>query len=216
MSSVNRTVRLLMLTAMACVAMATVASAAQAEATWVVKGQVLPEGKEYPLTCTQALQEQPMQLTAAPLGVDVKITAEVECEAWKIVNLNHHAYSTGRFTFNNVVVDKPLNCEVMEFASRSLTGEAIEVPSLPTGLAVHYAPVAGTTVAEFEFLGEECAFGELVVPLSGTFAAEVEPLNVFKEIQPYRFNSTAQTDTGSALKLGNSAALLTGVVEFHF
>jgi hypothetical protein len=104
----------------------------------------------------------------------------------------------------------------MDFASRPLTGEAIEVASLPTGLAVHYAPIAGTTVAEVEFLGEECAFGELSVALSGTFAAEVEPLNVFKEIQPYRFNSTAQTDTGSALTFGNAAALLTGVVEFHF
>lgn len=216
MSSVKRTVRLLVLTALACVGMATVASAAQAEATWVVKGEVLPEGKEYPLTCTQALQEQPMQLTSSVLGAEVKLTAEVECEEWKIVNLAHHAYSTGRFTFNNVVVDKPADCEVLGFATQSLTGEAIEVPSLPTKLAVHYAPVAGTTVAELEFLGPECALGGVVVPVSGTFAAEVEPLNVFKEIQPYRFNSTAQTDTGSALKLGKASALLTGVVEFHF
>lgn len=216
MSGVKRAVRLLAVMALACVGLGAVASAAQAEATWVVKGEVLPEGKEYPLTCTQALQEQPMQLTASVLGIEVRLTAEVECEAWKIVNLKHHAYSTGRYTFNNVVVDKPANCEALDFATRTLAGEAIEVASLPTGLAIHYAPAAGTTVAEVEFVGAACVLDELAVPLKGTVAAEVEPLNVFKAIQPYRFNSTAQTDTGSALTFGTGAALLTGVVEFHF
>jgi hypothetical protein len=33
------------------------------------------------------------------LGAEVKLTADVECEEWRIVNLAHHAYSTGRFTF---------------------------------------------------------------------------------------------------------------------
>jgi len=160
-----------------------------------------------------------MELTGTTAGgLAITLTARVKCEAWVIFNSEHHAYSSGRFVFNEIVVDKPANCKVTggKFTTHVLSGEAVEVKSLPTELAVWYKPAVGTLLAEFEFEGAECAVAELVVPLSGTIAAEVEPLNVFKEIQPYRFNSTTQKDVGTKLQVGGGGATLTGVVEFHF
>lgn len=191
------------------------AGAAQAEATWVVEGKVLKEGERYSVKKCALKSGTTTTLTGTLLGQEFLLTAStVGCNSWELYNEAHHAYSTGRFVLSSLSVDKPSGCSVAStIETKILKGEAREVEGLESKLAVNYKPAEGEVLATIKVSG--CSLAG-TYNLKGDFGAEVEPLNVFKEEQPYKFSPSINTTLGDALTLGSNAATLSGVVIFYF
>lgn len=211
MSRMRRGVRLAVVTVALAVTLG--ATAANAEAyEWIVEGKPLPEGVKKELTCNAA---GPFSVKGKVLAQEVQIEyAETNCLGWVIWNSAGEAYSLGRLVLNGAAVVKPLGCKTaLGITTNLLTGRALKFPKLPSELGLTYRPLEGETLATIKLEG--CAAAGLY-KLTGMTVAEVEPLNVLKEVQPYEFSKEIEELVGERLKLGGEVASFDGLLEFKF
>jgi hypothetical protein len=211
MSKFKRALGLAALTALACIAFGAIASAAHAEATWVIEEKVLPEKEHFKIpSCTQS---ESSVLTSTVLGSALKLTGKTSCPEAEIWNEKGIAYWQGKFKLSGVTVDEPTGCKTpAEVTTNTMTGKLVENAKLGSKLGITYQPSVGETIASIKLEG--CAAAG-TYPLKGTMGAETEPLNVFKKVQPFKFSAAAATALGDSLKLGTQAASLTGTLEVN-
>jgi hypothetical protein len=215
MKTKARRMKIGLVAAIAVLAVAVEATAAQAAIEWSVGGKILKENERVTITCRKE-KEKNLTLTSTVLGTAIEIKfGGASCSSWEIFNKEHQAYSTGSLHLESPTVVKPANCSVKTFVTGSLTGHALEETLLkPPKVGVFYAPVSGTTWGNIEFTGASCALNEDIAPVKGNNVAEVE--GEPKEAQPYDFSKEISEFTKSEFKLGTQAAVLTGTIEFIF
>ena len=197
------------------IAIAFAAFAASAQAIeWSYEGKVLKEGEIKELPCSL---EGSSQLETHVSGQLVKLNfTGVKCIGWKIQNKSGQAISNGKLEFTGVTVLSPANCSgLSSLTTKSISGLALEEPKLGTGFGVRYVPEAGeeTGWMTFELTGASCPIKTTIIP-KGSDVAEVFAEETM--VQPYKFNSTVQSLTGSTLHVGTETAVLTGIVNFTF
>jgi hypothetical protein len=198
---------------LAMLALGAVAASAQAtegEMGWVVHGELLPEGVKVEVPCEQA---EALEIKSKVLATafDVKYE-EVSCVGWKLWNTGGHALSSGKLKLSKPTIVSPAGCKTEAVTTNTLAGKVEQIKGLGTELGERFVPEVGETLATINIAG--CALAG-TYPLRGSEVAEMEPLNTFKEIQPFLFDEAIEKIGGSGLKIGKETARLTGRLDFE-